>query len=47
VEPDAISGVDDARDACLDSAMTRRELAKAGIVSHLEQQHLEITVVGK
>jgi hypothetical protein len=30
----------------LDSAMTHRELAKAGIVSHLEQQHLEITVVG-
>jgi len=26
--------------------MTHRELAKAGIVSHLEQQHLEITVVG-
>jgi hypothetical protein len=30
----------------LGSAMTHRELAKAGIVSHLEQQHLEITVVG-
>jgi hypothetical protein len=35
-----------ARDACLDSATTHRELAKGGIVSHLEQQHLEITVVG-
>jgi hypothetical protein len=35
-----------AGDACLDSAMTHRELAKVGIVSCLEQQHLEITVVG-